>query len=347
MLLILLPSLPAFSEYSVYINHLIRLVAILVAAYIAAKILNKSIPTIRTRIIETMKRHGKADIEVEKRAATLSGIFRKTIVISIWLLALAMALKESGFDIGPLLAGAGVIGLAIGFGAQHLVRDLFAGLFILLENQIRVNDVAVINGTGGLVEQINLRTIVLRGLDGTVHIFPNGTISTLSNMTHEFSYYLFNIGVAYKEDTDHVVEVLKQVADEFMREEKYKPLVLAPLEVLGVDQFGDSAVVIKARFKTVPIQQWAVGREMNRRIKKKFDEVGIEIPFPHRSIYWGEASKPFAIHSDQDREELKAVIREVLVEHAGQSSSKKDDDASPDSPKKEKDKDKDKDKEKD
>lgn len=334
MLFISLASLPKIAP--VVIDHGIRIVAILVAAYIAAKIVNKSISTIRIQIIERMKKFGRADMEVEKRAATLSGILRKTVVIVIWVLAMVMALKESGFDIGPLLAGAGVLGLAVGFGAQHLVRDLFAGLFILLENQVRVNDVAIINGTGGLVEQINLRTIVLRSLDGTVHVFPNGTITTLSNMTHEFSYYLFNIGVAYKEDTDHVVEVLNQVADEFMQDEKYKPLVLAPLEVLGVDQFGDSAVVIKARFKTVPIKQWAVGREMNRRIKKKFDEVGIEIPFPHRSIYWGEASKPFAIHSDEDREDLKSLIREVLAEHAGQTSSKKDEDALPDSPNKDK-----------
>ncbi|HET7099756.1 MAG TPA: mechanosensitive ion channel family protein [Terriglobia bacterium] len=342
MLFISLASLPKIAP--VVIDHAIRIVAILVAAYIASKIVNKSISTTRVRIIERMKKFGRADMEVEKRAATLSGILRKTVVIAIWVLAIVMALKEAGFDIGPLLAGAGVLGLALGFGAQYLVRDLFAGLFILLENQVRVNDVAIINGTGGLVEQINLRTIVLRSLDGTVHVFPNGTITTLSNMTHEFSYYLFNIGVAYKEDTDHVIEVLKQVADEFMQEEMYKPLILAPLEVLGVDQFGDSAVVIKARFKTVPVKQWVVGREMNRRIKKKFDEVGIEIPFPHRSIYWGEASKPFAIHSNQDREELKSLIREVLAEHAGQTSSKKDEDASPDSPKKDKGQDKDADK---
>ncbi len=316
MLLTLTFSVPGIPDFASFLDHGIRIALILVAAYIAAKILNKSIPTIRTHIIDTMKRHGKADSELEKRAATLSGIFRKTVVIAIWLLAIVMALKESGFDIGPILAGAGVLGLAVGFGAQHLVRDLFAGMFILLENQIRVNDVAVINGTGGLVEQINLRTTVLRGLDGTVHIFPNGTINTLSNMTHEFSYYVFNVGVAYKEDTDHVVEVLKQLGDEMVQDEKYKPLIMAPLEVLGVDQFGDSAVVIKARFKTVPIQQWTVGREMNRRIKKKFDELGIEIPFPHRSIYWGEASKPFAIRSDEDREQLKSVIREVLAEHS-------------------------------
>lgn len=325
MLFISLASLPQIAP--MIIDHAIRIVAILVAAYIAAKLVNKSVSATRTRIIERMKKYGRADIEVEKRAATLSSILRKTIVITIWLLAVVMALKESGFDIGPILAGAGVVGLAIGFGAQNLVRDLFAGVFILLENQVRVNDVAIINGTGGLVEQINLRTIVLRGQDGTVHIFPNGTITTLSNMTHEYSYYVFNVGVAYKEDTDHVVEVLEQIGDEMIRDEKYKPLILAPLEVLGVDQFGDSAVMIKARFKTVPVQQWTVGREMNRRIKKKFDEVGIEMPFPHRSIYWGEASKPFAIRSEQDREELKLLIREALAEQEGQVPAKQTEDA--------------------
>ncbi len=319
MLLTLTFSVPGIPDFGTFVDHGIRIVAILVGAYAAAKILNKSIPTIRVQLIERMKKQGRADAELEKRAATLSSIFRKTVVVGIWLLAIVMALKESGFDIGPILAGAGVLGLAVGFGAQHLVRDLFAGMFILLENQVRVNDVAIINGTGGLVEQINLRTIVLRGQDGTVYVFPNGTITTLANMTNEYSYYVFNIGVAYKEDTDHVVEVLKQVADDLMQDDRYKPLILAPLEVLGVDKFGDSAVVIQARFKTLPIQQWTVGREMNRRIKKKFDEVGIEMPFPTRSIYWGEASKPFAIRSEQDREELKTVIREVLAEYAGQT----------------------------
>ena len=297
-------------------DHLVRIVAILLGAFIAAKIFNKSIPKIKEQIVENMKRHGRADIEMEKRAATLSGLFRKTVVVVIWIVAIIMALKEAGFDVGPLLAGAGVVGLAVGFGAQNLVRDLVSGLFFLLENQVHVNDVAIINGTSGLVEQINLRTIVLRSMDGTIHVFPNGGITTLANMTHEYSYYVFDIGVAYKEDTDRVIEVVQQIADDIMKEEKYKSLILAPLEVLGVDSFGDSAVVIKARFKTVPIQQWTVGREMNRRIKKKFDELGIEIPFPHRSVYFGEASKPFTVRSEQDREQLKSIIREVLDERS-------------------------------
>jgi len=316
MFLVSLPSIFSVSSLYGLLDHLARIIAILLGAFIAAKIFHKSIPKIRVQIVESMKRRGRADIELEKRAATLSGLFRKTVAVVIWIVALMMALKEAGFDVGPILAGAGVVGLAVGFGAQNLVRDLVSGLFLLLENQVHVNDVAIINGTGGLVEQINLRTIVLRGLDGTVHVFPNGGVTSLSNMTHEYSYYLFNVGVAYKEDTDHVVDVLKQLGDEMMKDENYSPLILAPLEVLGVDSFGDSAVIIKARFKTLPIQQWTVGREMNRRIKKKFDELGIEIPFPHRSIYFGEASKPFAIRSEGDREQLKSLIREVLDERS-------------------------------
>jgi len=313
-----LPNLeiPKFEEIYTLTGHLIRMVAILVVAWISTRLIHKWFPHLRARIVTHMiGQRGGEDIELEKRAATLGDIIRKTIGVIIWIVAIIMALKEAGFDVGPILAGAGVVGLAVGFGAQNLVHDVIAGMFMLLENQIRINDVAVINGTGGLVEAINLRTTVLRGQDGTVHVFRNGTINTLSNMTHGYSYYVFDIGVAYKEDTDHVVEVVKGIAEEMMNEAPYQNLILAPLEVLGVDQFADSAVIIKARFKTAPIQQWTVGREMNRRIKKKFDEVGIEIPFPHTSVYFGEASKPFQMQTQiPDREQLKTIIQEVLEE---------------------------------
>lgn len=313
-----MPGLPDLNIETFYplIRHAARILVILLAAFIATRLIHRAVPKIRKRIVQMMLRRAEiSSFELEKRAATLGGIFRKTLAVLIWAVALVMCLKEAGFDIAPILAGAGVAGLAIGFGAQNLVRDVISGMFLLLENQVRVNDVAIINGAGGLVEEINLRTTVLRGLDGTVHIFPNGAISSLSNMTREFSYYLFDIGVAYKEDTDHVVEVVKQIAGEMMQEEKYAPLILAPLEVLGVDKFADSAVIIKARIKTLPIKQWEVGREMNRRMKKRFDELGIEIPFPHQTLYFGEASKPFRLLMEgSGREELKAVIREVLAE---------------------------------
>ena len=304
-------------EYATrYTGVSLKIAGLLLMAWIASRVIHRYVPRVRMRLVKVMQsRRHEPDIELEKRAATLGGIFRKTVVVLIWVVVFMMALEEAGFNVGPLLAGAGVAGLAVGFGAQNLVRDVISGLFMLLENQVRVNDVAIINGTGGLVEQINLRTTVLRSLDGTVHIFPNGTINTLSNMTQEYSYYVFNIGVAYKEDTDHVSAVVKELADEMMQEETYRSFILSPLEVMGVDEFADSAVMIKARIKTAPIKQWRVGREMNRRIKKKFDELGIEIPFPHRSLYFGEASKAFATRSaGADSHEIKAMIREVMEE---------------------------------
>jgi moderate conductance mechanosensitive channel len=299
------------------LEHAVRIAAIFIAAYVSIKIISRAIPGLRGRIVKHMTHARGSDLELEKRAHTLADILQKAVAAVVWLVAIIMALREIGFNIAPILEGAGVLGLAIGFGAQNLVRDLISGMFLLLENQIRVNDVAVLNGTGGLVEQINLRTTVLRGQDGTVHIFPNGSITTLSNMTHGYSYYLFDIGVAYKEDTDRVSKVLRGIADELMREEDYKVLILEPLEIIGVDKFADSAVIIKARIKTPPIKQWTVGREMNRRIKKKFDELGIEMPFPHVSLDFGEASKPFRIETEQDRDQLKQIVREVLEEHSG------------------------------
>ncbi len=319
-------SLPLFSldRLSLALVAAVRIVMILVVAFILVRMINKWVPKLRQRIVESMVRRGTGhNGELEKRAATLGGIFRRTLSVLIWTGALVMSLKEAGFDIGPILAGAGVVGLAVGFGAQNLVRDTISGLFMLIENQVRVNDVAVINGTSGLVEEINLRTTVLRGADGTVHVFPNGIITSLSNMTREYSYYVLDIGVAYKEDTDKVMAVLKDIADQMMKEDPYSVLILEPLEVLGVDRFAESAVIIKARIKTLPIQQWTVGREMNRRIKKRFDELGIEIPFPQRTLYLAGAP------GQADPEQLKTLIREVLDERAAPARSPGDHGASP------------------
>ena len=304
-------------SYLPYVFNIMRIPIIIIGAFMAIRILNAIIERFEKKISDHIKAKEKAilPIEIEKRVQTVGNLLKKVIFVSIWLVAAMMVIKELGFDVKPILAGAGIIGLAVSFGAQNLVRDIISGLFIIIENQIRVGDVAIINGTGGLVEAINLRTTVLRGLDGTVHIFPNGTINTLSNMTHEYSYYVFDIGVAYKEDVDRVMEILKEIGNEIMQDEYYRSLIIEPLEIWGVDKFADSAVIIKARIKTLPIKQWEVGREINRRIKKRFDEEGIEIPFPHHSLYAGEASKPFRIKIEGlDREELKNLIREVLEE---------------------------------
>jgi small-conductance mechanosensitive channel len=199
-----------------------------------------------------------------------------------------MLLKELSVDIAPILAAAGVVGLAVGFGAQNLVQDFISGFFLLLEDQVRVGDVVSIGDKGGLVEKVTLRMVILRDLAGSVHFIRNGKIDVVTNMTKDYSNYVFDIGVAYRENVDEVIKVLKGIDEEMRQDADFKNDILAPLEVMGVDSFGDSAVIIKARTKTKPIQQWRIGREFNRRIKKKFDELNIEIPFPHRTIYFGK-----------------------------------------------------------
>jgi len=235
------------------------------------------------------------DIEAEKRLNTLMGIVRKGIAVIIWAVFIMIFLKKINIEIAPLLASAGIIGLAVGFGAQELVRDFISGFFILLENQIRTGDVAIINGTSGVVEKIELRTITLRDITGTVHIFQNGKINTVSNMTKEWSAMVFDIGVAYKENLNKVMELMKQVADGMLAEETYQNLMLETIEIFGLDKFGDSALVIKARIKTQPNQQWMVGREYRKRLKEIFDLNHIEIPFPHQTIYWGEEITPLKL----------------------------------------------------
>lgn len=229
------------------------------------------------------------------RLRTINGLVRNAVNVVVVGVATLMALRELGLDVAPLLTGAGIAGLAIGFGAQNLVRDVISGFFLILEDQVHVGDVVKINGTGGVVESLQLRTMTLRDLSGTVHVFPNGLITQLSNMTKEFAYYVIDLGVAYKEDTDRVVAVLQEVAAGLQTDPEYAPLILEPLDVLGVDEFGDSAVVIKCRIMTRPGKQWTVGRQLRRRIKLAFDAQGIEIPFPHLSIYTGESTKPWPV----------------------------------------------------
>lgn len=236
---------------------------------------------------------GEPPSEAQKRSETIVRLLRQGAIIMLWLTGILMILREIGVEIGPILASAGIVGLAIGFGAQNLVRDVISGFFFIIENQVRVGDVAIVNGTGGLVEEVNFRTLILRDLSGVVHVFPNGAISTLANLTHQWSAYVFDIGVAYKEDVDHVMAVMKTVGEEMRIDPDFGPLLIEEIEIFGVDAFADSAVVIKGRLKTKPIKQWEVGREFRRRLKKAFDNAGIEIPFPHRSIYFGENSKPF------------------------------------------------------
>lgn len=219
-----------------------------------------------------------------------------TIVLAVTAL---MVLRKAGVDTAPLLTGSAVLGVALGFGAQDLVKDIISGFFLIVENQIRVGDVVEVNGKGGLVESLRTRTIVLRGMDGTVYIIPNGSIREVSNRTMDFSYYVINLGVAYRENVDHVIATLQEIGTGLEKDPKFAPKILAPLEVLGVDDFADSSVVIKLRIRTIPLEQWGVGRELRRRIKNTFDERGIEIPYPHLSIYAGSGTKAFPFESAQ------------------------------------------------
>lgn len=226
-----------------------------------------------------------------KRAYTLTHIVRDVARLVLLFVGMTMIFSEGGVDLKPLLAAAGLGGLAIGFGAQSLVKDLISGFFILWEDSVRIGDVVEVAGVTGLVEEVELRTIKLRDGSGNLHVVPNGVIDKVKNLTMDYSYYLFNIGVAYRENVDEVMGVLQEIAEDLRRDSRFADDILEPLEMLGVDQFTDSAVMIKCRIKTEPLKQWRVGREMNRRIKNTFDAKGIEIPFPHQTIYWGEPKK--------------------------------------------------------
>src|SRR3954471_7606700 len=223
-------------------------------------------------------------LERAKRARTLGTVLTNITTAVVTVVATLMVLNEFGVNTSAAVTGAGIVGVALGFGAQTLVRDLIGGFFLILENQIRVGDVAAINGIGGLVESINLRTIVLRDEEGTVHIIPNGAINTLANRSMNFSFYVINLPLAYGEDTDTVSAILREVGEDLRRDDAYMPFILEPLEVIGVDAFEENAVRLKARIKTAPLKQWFVGRELRRRLKKLLQARGVELWSPQKTL---------------------------------------------------------------
>ncbi|HER44425.1 MAG TPA: mechanosensitive ion channel family protein, partial [Candidatus Eisenbacteria bacterium] len=234
-----------------------RVAAIIIGALIAIWVIRILVGKFKTKIGDP----DRVNIERAKRTETLARIVETTFRVVILLAALLMVLKQVGIEIAPLLAGAGIVGLAVGFGAQSLVKDVIGGFFILLENHMNVGDIVSIAGSAGVVESINLRVTVLRDLEGRVHIVPNGEISVVTNMSKEYSQALVEIGVAYKEDVDEVIAVLEDIAEGMRNDGEFKNFILDPLEVLGLDSFGDSAVNIKVRLRTLPAKQWAVARE--------------------------------------------------------------------------------------
>ena len=217
-------------------------------------------------------------IERTKRAQTLARLMQRTLTVVVTVIAGLMILREFDYDIGPAITGFGVVGVALGFGAQTLIRDLIAGFFMIAEDQVRVGDSAVVNGQGGLVEEVNLRTIVLRDEQGTVHVFANGEVKTLANMSKDFAYYVISVGVAYEDDPDRVVQALNDAGASLLEDAAFTPHILAPFEVYGIDAFETDRLVVKGRIKTVPQKQWLVGRELRKRIAKLLRERGIHAP---------------------------------------------------------------------
>jgi moderate conductance mechanosensitive channel len=275
----------------------LRLIVIATSAYLIARGTHFLIDSLQIFLV-SRDASEMGLLERKKRIQTLGQLLRVVATLLVVGVAGLMTLSLFNVDIRPILTGAGIAGLAVGFGAQNLVRDVIAGFFLILEDQVRLGDVVSINGKSGLVEAIRLRTIALRSQDGTVHVIPNGVINELSNMTKDYSYAVLDIGIPYEESVDRVEAILRSVAEELRSDPVHGPNILEPLEVVGVEAFGESAIQFRIRIKTVPIQQWGVGRELRRRIKTAFEKRGVQ--FPPRPV---TVRLKTAIVSTQDEED--------------------------------------------
>ena len=280
-----------------FISILILILLLIITLRVSTALINRLKGVLLKRMVY---REEEPDMEAEKRLNTLMGVLRKIISVVVWTIFIMIFLEKININIIPILSAAGIVGLAVGFGAQELVRDFISGFFILLEDGIRAGDVVTLNGTTGTVEKMELRTITLRDSMGVVHIFQNGKVNTISNMTKGWSAVRFDIGVAYKENLAKVMEVMQQVGDEMYAEDEYKTNMLASVEVSGLNNFGDSALEIRARIRTRPGKQWGIGREYRKRLKEAFDTHNIEIPFPHQTIYWGDNMDPLKLNVTEE-----------------------------------------------
>lgn len=261
----------------------LRILLIVILAWIAVLFSHKLIRTFRIYLTRN-----KQDAEEVKRITTLGRVFRYIASVLISLITGTLILGELGISIAPILGAAGVVGVAIGFGAQSLVKDYFTGFFLLLENQMRQGDVVDAGGKSGIVEEITLRYVRMRDYDGNVHFVPNGTITTVTNKTRGFAYSVIDVGVAYRENVNDVLDIMRTVGAELRADPEMAPKILEDLEIAGVDAWADSAVVLRCRFKVAPIEQWGIRREYLRELKTAFDRAGIEIPFPHVTLYPGQ-----------------------------------------------------------
>ena len=265
----------------------VRIVLIVIAAWIAIAVLQRLVRGVRVRIQARLD-----GIEAARRAETLGRVIRYLVALVISAIAVMLVLAEVGVSLAPILGAAGVVGLAIGFGAQSLVKDYFTGFFLLFEDQIRTGDVVNVAGIGGLVEDITLRHVRLRDYDGNVHFIPNNLITTVTNMSRGFAQAVMDIGVAYKESVSEALDIMRAVGAAMRADEALAPLILDDLEIAGVERLDDSAVVLRCRFKVAPLAQWTVRRAFLQRIKEAFDRRGVEIPFPHVTVYAGREKLP-------------------------------------------------------
>lgn len=260
-----------------------RVIIIVLVIFIGMRILGRILePAIRRMVTQQMV--DQPETEVEERIETLTHVIYRTAWVVAVVAGLITVLPEFGINASALLAGAGLVGLAVGFGAQSLVKDIIGGIFILVENQFGKGDIVELNGMIGQVEDISLRRTVIRDLDGTVHSIPNGVPETTSNLTQTFSRLNMQLGVSYSEDLDHVYEVINRTGREMAEDPAWRDKILSPPSVLGLDEFGDSAITIRVLGDTIALEQWAISREFRKRIKKAFDDEGIEIPYPHRTL---------------------------------------------------------------
>jgi small-conductance mechanosensitive channel len=271
-------------QLSPTITSTLRISLILVLAWLAMAFSHKLIRTFRIYISRSIH-----DSEEVQRAETLGRVFRYAASVIISLVAGVLVLAEVGVSVAPILGAAGVVGVAVGFGAQSLVKDYFSGFFLLLENQIRLGDVVEAGGKSGMVEEITLRYVRMRNYDGHVHFVPNGSISTVTSMTRGFAQAVVDVGVAYRESIEQALAVMRSVGAELRADPAFAAKILDDVEIVGVESWGDSAVTLRCRFKVVAIEQWTVRREYLRRLKDAFDAAAIEIPYPHLTVYPGQA----------------------------------------------------------
>lgn len=278
----------------------LRVLLILMAAWFGAIALRRLIRLFRVRMSARL-----TNSEALKRAETLGRVLRYTVTVVVTLIAGVLVLNEMGISVAPILGAAGVVGLAVGFGAQSLVKDYFVGFFLLLENQIRQGDVVAIADSAGLVEEVTLRYVRLRDYNGNVHFVPNGLITKVTNMSREYAHAVVDIGIAYREAVDEALATMREVAEAMRADAVFASKIVEPVEMVGVERWDDSAIVLRCRFKVMPLEQWNVRREFLRRLKQAFDARGIEIPFPHVTVYAG---------TNKDGSAPPFYLRRALVE---------------------------------